>query len=130
MEKLLYKEESYIIQGGAFEVYKKFRDRHKEVIYLRSLIVYLEKNGLKIEKEKQIPVYFEDKKVGTYVPDMIVNSKILVELKAKPRITNQDIGQFWGYLKSTNYRLGYLINFGAPKGVEIIRRVYDTARKK
>lgn len=128
--KLLYKNESYIIQGGAFEVYKQFRNRHKEVVYLRSLVEYLKNKGLDIDKEKQIPVYFAGKKVGTYVPDIVVNNRIFIELKCKPNITQDDIKQFWYYLKSSDFKVGYLINFGSSRGVQIIRRIYDTARDK
>lgn len=127
--KLLYKEESYIIQGGAFEVYKQFRNRHKEIVYQRALIEYLKNKGLAINKEKQIPIYFQDKKVGTYTSDIVVNDNIFIELKCKPIITRDDIKQFWYYLKCSNYKVGYLINFGSPKGIQIIRRIYDTARK-
>lgn len=128
--KLLYKKESYIIQGGAFEVYKQFRNRHKEKVYQRAYVVYLIEQGLDVEQEKQIPIYFRDKKVGIYIPDMVVNNLIFIELKCKPYLTKDDIKQFWYYLKCSNYRLGYLINFGSSNGVQIIRRVYDTARKK
>jgi len=128
--KLLYKELSYIIQGGAFEVYKTFRNRHKEKVYLRALIEYYKGKGLKLDVEKQIPIYFNQKKVGTYVPDLVVNGHIFVELKCKPIIVKDDIQQFWYYLKCTDYKVGYLINFGAANGVQIIRKVYDTARKK
>jgi len=124
----LYKEESYIIRGGAFEIYKQFRNRHKEKIYQRSLFEYLKKKGLAIEKEKQIPIYFQNKKVGIYTPDLVVSGSIFIELKCKPFITKDDIKQFWYYLKCSNYKLGFLINFGAPDGIQIIRRVYDTAR--
>lgn len=129
MEKFLYKKESYIIRGGAFEVYKQFRNRHKESIYQRALIEYLKEKGLKVEIEKQIPIYFNSKKVGIYIPDIIVNDSIFLELKCKPFITKDDIKQFWYYLKASNYKVGYLINFGSSDGVQIIRRVYDTARK-
>lgn len=128
--ELLYKQESYIIQGGAFEVYKQFRNRYKEKVYSRSLGFYLQEHGLSVETEKQIPVYFNQKKVGIYIPDLVINNCIFVELKCKPAITNDDIKQFWHYLKATDYLLGYLINFGQPKGVQIFRRVYDTARNK
>jgi len=128
--KLLYKEESYLIQGAAFEIYKQFRNRHKEIVYQRALIEYLKKKGLKIDKEKQIPIYFQNKKVGAYTPDIVVNDNIFIELKCKPIITRDDIKQFWYYLKCSNYKVGYLINFGSPRGVQIIRRVYDTARNK
>ncbi len=128
--KLLYKNESYLIQGGAFEVYKQFRNRHKEIIYQRALTEYLKNKGLAVDKEKQIPIYFQNKKVGVYIPDIVVNNCIFIELKCKPKITQDDIKQFWYYLKCSNYKVGYLINFGASDGVQIIRRVYDTARNK
>lgn len=128
-EKLLYKQESYLIQGGAFEVYKQFRNNHKEKIYQRALVEYLKEKGLIINSEKQIPIFFKEKNVGTYIPDIVVNDSIFIELKCKPFISKEDLQQFWYYLKATSYVLGYLINFGAPDGVQITRRVYDKARK-
>lgn len=128
MDKFLYKQESYVIRGGAFEVYKQFRNRHKEKLYQRALIEYLKEKGLAVEQEKQIPIYFLNKKVGTYIPDIVVNNMIFIELKCKPFINKDDIKQFWYYLKCSNYKVGYLINFGSPEGVQIIRRIYDTAR--
>lgn len=127
--KLLYKGESYIIQGGAFEVYKQFRNRHKETVYNRALVAYLNDRGLSLETEKQIPIYFAGKKVGVYTPDIVVNGSIFIELKCKPNITHEDVKQFWHYLTGSSYKVGYLINFGRPGGVQIIRRVYDSARK-
>ncbi|MDO8735380.1 MAG: GxxExxY protein [Elusimicrobiota bacterium] len=126
--KLLYKEESYIIQGVAFDIYKKFRNRHKEKIYENAFYCGLINKGLKTDKEKRIAVNFDGKKVGTYIPDLVVESKIIIELKVKPKITSDDIKQFWYYLKNSEYKVGFLINFGASGGVEIIRKVYDTAR--
>lgn len=123
MVELLYKQESYIIQGIAFDIYKNFRNRHKETVYHNSFYWELKEKGLKVEKEKRIDVYYNDKKVGVYVPDLIVEDKILIELKVKPKLTNDDIKQFWHYLKSSSYKLGYLINFGILNGVQIIRRV-------
>lgn len=126
--KLLYKSESYIIQGVAFDIYKKFRNRHKEKIYENAFCCGLINKGLKTDKEKRIVVNFDGKKVGTYIPDLVVESKIIIELKVKPKITSDDIKQFWYYLKNSEYKVGFLINFGASGGVEIIRKVYDTAR--
>ncbi|PIY78652.1 MAG: hypothetical protein COY82_01350, partial [Parcubacteria group bacterium CG_4_10_14_0_8_um_filter_35_7] len=62
-------------------------------------------------------------------PDKIVNSIILLEIKAKPYLTKQDIEQFWKYLKGSKYKLGFLINF-SPSELEIKRIVYDKARSK
>lgn len=126
--KLLYKNASYIIQGVAFDIYKQFRNNHKEKIYHNAFFLGLNYKGLKVEKEERIDIYYNGEKVGTYTPDLIVSDIILIELKAKPILTKDDIKQFWYYLKGSKYKVGFLINFGAPRGVQIIRRVYDTAR--
>lgn len=128
MADLIYKEDSYIIQGGAFEVYKQFRNRHKEIVYKRALREYLESHGLAVEDEKQIPILFNEKKVGLYIPDLVVNDSIFIELKCKPVTTRDDIKQFWYYLKSSGYKLGYLINFGQSDGVQLFRRVYKDGK--
>ena len=129
MTDFLYKKESYVIQGVAFDIYKQFRNNHKEKVYHNAFYLGLTYKRFKVEKEKRINVYFDGKKVGIYTPDLIINNIILIELKAKPKITKDDIKQFWYYLKGSKYKVGYLINFGVPSGVQIIRRVYDTARK-
>lgn len=125
---LLYPEESYLIQGACFGLYKKFRNTQKEIVYQKSLKRELEVKELKVEREKQIPVYHLGEKVGIYTPDLVVNKAIIIELKAKPFLHKEDIQQFWYYLKNSEFKLGYLINFGEPHGVKIVRRVYDTAR--
>ncbi len=126
---LLYKEESYVIQGGAYEPYKEFRNRHKEVVYQRAYSSYLKENGLEVEREKRIPIYLREEKVGVYTPDLVVNNIIFIELKCKPLISNDDIKQFWYYLKVSGFKVGYLINFGKKDGVQIIRRIYEKAKK-
>lgn len=125
----LYEKESYQIRGACFEVYKTFGGAFKEKIIDRALTKALKKRGLKIEDQKRIDVYFDGEKVGSYVPDKIINKNILLELKAKPFLTKQDVDQFWKYLKGSKYRLGFLINF-SPTKLEIKRIVYDKARKE
>lgn len=129
MAPLLYPDESYQIQGACFSVYKKFRNTQKEIIYQKSLTEELQSRGLFVEREKQLPIYYSNKKVGVYTPDILVNNSIIIELKAKPFLHKEDIRQFWYYLKNSDFNLGYLINFGEPNGVKMIRRIYDTARK-
>lgn len=125
----LYEKESYQIRGACFEIYKTFGGAFKEKIIDRALTKALKKRGLKVEDQKRIDVYFNEEKVGSYVPDKIVNQNILLELKAKPFLTKQDIDQFWKYLKGSKYKLGFLINF-SPMRLELKRIVYDKARKK
>ena len=128
-DKLLYKQESFLIRGACFEVYNQFGGAFKENIIDKSLQIALKNKGLSIETQKRIAIYFKGNKVGTYVPDIIVNDKIIIELKCKPFLTKGDIDQFWKYLKGTKYKVGILINF-SPTKLEIKRIVYDSARIK
>ena len=124
MVKLLYKQESYIIQGVAFDLYKQFRNRHKEKVYQKAFYYGLKDKNLEVNREKRIDIYYNERKVGTYTPDLAIDDKILIELKLKLKLTLDDIKQFWYYLKNSNFKVGYLINFGTSDGVQIIRRVY------
>ena len=127
VKDFLYEKESYQIRGACFDVYKVFGGAFKEKIVDRSLTKALEKRELEVENQKRIDIYFEGEKVGLYIPDKIVNQCIILEIKAKPYLTRQDIDQFWKYLKGSQHKLGFLVNFG-PK-LEIKRIIYDKARK-
>ena len=127
VQDFLYEAESYQIRGACFDVYKAFGGAFKETVIDHALSKALQKRGLKVESQKRIDIYFEDEKVGMYVPDKIVNECILLELKAKPFLTKQDIDQFWKYLRGSEYKLGFLVNF-APVRLEIKRIVYERAR--
>jgi len=129
MTKILFKELSYKIQGAFFEVYKNLGNSHKEIVYHKALVHELENNGFKVDDQKRINVNYKGKYVGVYVPDIIVDDAILLELKCKPRLIPNDVKQFWQYLRGSDYKLGYLVNFGSAGKVEYIRRVYDKARK-
>lgn len=121
---LLYEEESYQTRGAVYKIYQEFRNYHKELVYHNALYNDLVALGLKVEKNKKIFVFYKGKKVGVYVPDLIVNHCIIIELKSKPRLMMEDKKQFWHYLKSSGYQVGFLINFGSPDGVQIERKVF------
>lgn len=127
-ESLLYQDITYKIRGACFQVWKKFGGAFKEKIIDHSLQVELSQRGLEVESQKRIDIFYKNKKVGTYVPDFVINDSVLLELKCKPFLTKEDDKQFWLYLKATNYKVGLLVNFGSTK-LEIKRRVYDKARK-
>ena len=127
-EKLLYEDLSYLIRGACFKIYKQFGGSFKESIINNALVIELKSKNLKVVTQQRIDVIFEGKKVGVYVPDLIVEDKIIIELKTKPFLTQEDQRQFWHYLKSSNYKLGLLINFGS-RDLQINRRVYDKAQK-
>ncbi|OGZ00409.1 MAG: hypothetical protein A2945_03640 [Candidatus Liptonbacteria bacterium RIFCSPLOWO2_01_FULL_52_25] len=124
---LLYEDLTYKIRGAAFEVRKRLGLGHKESVYRNALTQELSNQGLQYEAEKNVGIFYDGKKVGSYQPDFIVGNKVIVELKALPEIGRPQTEQLWSYLKGSEYKLALLVNFGS-KDLEIKRVVYDTAR--
>jgi GxxExxY protein len=87
----------------------------------------LANKGLEVENQKRIGIYYKGEKIGSYVPDFIINGVVLVEVKCKPYLVKEDLRQFWLYLKGSDYSVGLLVNFGSEK-LDIRRRVYDRSR--
>lgn len=127
-EALLYEDITYKIRGACFSVWKEFGGAFKESIIDNALTEELRQQGLAVDNQKHIAIHYGGRKVGTYVPDKIINGTILLEIKCKPFLTREDERQFWLYLKASDYKIGLLANFGSRK-LEIQRRVYDLARK-
>ena len=115
VNNFLYEKESYEIRGAWFNVYNKLGGGIKEKIIERALLVEFKKRGLEVKNQVRINVFYDDKNVETYIPDFVVDDKIILELKSKPFVTKMDEKQFWGYLKGSNYKLGFLINFGSQR---------------
>jgi len=85
--------------------------------------------GLKWKAKNLIDIYYQGKKIGSYVPDKIINDKVLLEIKCKLFLTKEDERQLWLYLKGSRHKLGLLVNFGS-ENLEIKSRIYDKAREK
>ena len=128
VKDFLYEEESYKIRGACFSVWNTLGSAFKESAIDRALSQEMRKRDLKVEDQKRIAIMYDGKKVGDYVPDKVVNEKIILELKRKSYLTRQDVKNFWNYLRGSHYRLGFLVNFGDER-LEIKRVVYDRVRK-
>ncbi len=126
-EKLLYKDLSYEIRGVIFTVANTLGLGHKEIIYQKSLEEEFKKKRIPFSKEKQIPIFYADKKVGVYVPNFVIDDKIIVELKAVPFLGLNEKKQVWNYLRGSSCKLALLVNF-SPTKIEIERIIYDTAK--
>ncbi|MDD5583990.1 MAG: GxxExxY protein [Candidatus Omnitrophica bacterium] len=127
MGNLLYEKESYEIRGACFAIWKQFGSAFKETIIEKALAKELRERNLSIEQQKRIDVFYKGEKIGVYIPDFVVDNKIIVEIKVKPVLVREDKKQFWYYLRGSDYRLGFLVNFGTKK-LEMVRRIYDLAR--
>ena len=90
----LYEEESYKIRGACFAVWNELGSAFKESAIDRALTKELLKRGLLVEDQKRIAIIYHGEKIGTYIPDKVVNSIIIIELKRKSYLTKQDIKNF------------------------------------
>lgn len=110
-----------------FQVYNNLGYGFSEKVYQNALVLELAKLELEVEPQRKIEVYYHGRLVGEYYADVLVNSVVIVELKAVRRLLGEHEAQMLNYLKATTIEVGLLLNFG-PKA-EFKRKVYDNARK-
>lgn len=122
-QEFLYKDLTYKVLGCCFEVYNVLGYGFLEKVYQNALFEELKLNGIKAELEKPITVIYKEKNVGDYKADILVEDKIILELKAEKIYNKLHEAQLINYLKATGIKVGYLINFGQEK-VEYQRLIY------
>ncbi len=124
MEEIIYKDESYKIQGAVFEVYKEMGNGFLEAVYQECLEKEFSKQKIPHLIQPILEIDYKGEKLKQfYKPDFICFNKIIIELKGVKLISKQHHAQLINYLKATNLKLGYLVNFGASPRVEIKRIV-------
>ena len=110
-----------------FNVYNKLGYGFLEKVYENSMMIELRKFGFDCEKQKPIDVYYDDKKVGEYFADIVVDNKVIIELKAAESLCEEHECQLTNYLKATEIEVGLLLNFG--KEPEFKRKVFASEFK-
>ncbi len=103
------------VRRTALELHTFLKWGHLEKVYENGLAHRLQKGGFHIQQQRPIPVRDEDGTLlGDYVADLVVNSEIIIEIKACVSLADIHIAQILGYLRATGVRHGILINFGSP----------------
>lgn len=128
--KVLHAELSYKFVAIAIEISRKYGYLHKEQVYQKVMEELLTKNSIPFISQPRINVHSLDtgKSLAVYVPDLLLDKKIIVELKALPFVPKPQVNKLEQYLKTSKYEVAYLINFGTPKA-QIVRRIYTNDRK-
>ena len=122
MDDLIFKDEFYKIKEACIEVRKELGNGFLEKVYENSLKIELESKGFTVESQKKLIVRFKGDIVGEYLADLVIDDKIIIELKTCAKLTNIHKAQLLNYLKATGYRLGILVNFPPSEmGFEIER---------
>lgn len=113
--KIVYKDLSYKIMEAAFAVHNGLGPGFTESIYQEALICELEQREIPLKRQTTVPIRYLERVVGTYRIDLIVDDKIILELKAVSALSDLHKQQTLAYLKATGLKLGILINFGQSK---------------
>jgi GxxExxY protein len=119
----LHQELSSEIIKCFYQVYNTLGFGFLEKVYENALRIELLKSGFTVEKQMPITVYYEDQVVGEYFADLVVEKKIIIELKEAESLCEEHELQLINYLKATDYEIGLLLNFG--KKPEIQRKIFS-----
>ncbi len=113
MADIILKQESYSLLGACFEVYKEKGCGFHEAVYQECLALELGIRGIPYIQKPKLTLAYKGKPLKCeYEPDFVCFSKIVVELKALPNLSEQHSAQVMNYLKATSFALGWLVNFG------------------
>ena len=115
---------TYAVNGSVFEVNKVLGPGFLEKVYENALLIELKRRGLTAESQVPIKVLYKENVVGEFIADILVEGKIILELKTVKTIDKIHEAQLLNYLKATGIRVGILVNFKYPKA-EIKRMVLD-----
>lgn len=113
--------------GSLFAVYRELGFGFLEAVYQRAVAVSLADQGLAVESEARIPVSFKDRPVGDFRADLLVERRLIVEVKAGDGLVPAHRAQLLNYLRATSMEVGLLVNFGPKLTFE--RFVFSNARK-
>jgi GxxExxY protein len=111
------------IIGCAMKVHSALGSGFQEVIYQRAMVIEMEKQGLRFQREMEMSIYYDDIAIGTRRVDFFVEDAIMVELKAVTKLEDVHLAQAMNYCQAYNLPIGLLINFGS-RSLEF-KRVYN-----
>jgi GxxExxY protein len=104
------------IRETSFAIHKYHRNGHLEKIYENALFHRLQKTGVSVARQVPLRVFDEDGTIlGEYFADLLVEDRLIVEIKACNSLVDEHVAQLLGYLRSSRIEHGLLINFGSPK---------------
>ena len=114
-ENIIYKDLSYNIIKLALEVHNELGCGFLEKVYENALMLLLDREKIAARQQAPAEVYFQDKVIGQYFADILVDNKLILELKTVDIIANIHIAQVLNYLRATGLKLGLILNFGKPR---------------
>ncbi|MDA3938258.1 MAG: GxxExxY protein [Spirochaetia bacterium] len=111
MSKLIHSQLSNTVLGACFSVHNILGPGLLESAYEGALVIELAHLGIPVERQKVFPVYYKGELAGAYIADIVVDGKIILELKSAVRLTGVMEAQLINYLRLSKVQVGYLVNF-------------------
>ena len=112
---MLYEDITRKVLEACFEVSNELGVGYLESVYEKALIIAFSQKGLKVQRQVPLQVKFRGVVVGDFSVDILVEDKILIELKVVSTLAKELYAQTINYLKATGIEVGLLVNFGNPK---------------
>jgi GxxExxY protein len=112
LPRIVERELSYEIQGAFYETFNEIGRGLSEVLYSRALEIALRDHGLTVQREYPIQVHFRGQLIGAHRLDMLVNGRVIVEIKAGEKLPEIALPQLRNYLAISKLELGILLHFG------------------
>jgi len=114
-KSIIHKELSYKIIELSLEVHNELGCGFLEKVYENAMMLLFERDKIPARQQAPADVHFQGKVIGQYFADILVDSKVMLELKTVDAITNVHIAQILNYLRATGIKLGLVLNFAKPK---------------
>jgi len=122
-----YKELTEEVIRIFYRVYNKLGYGFLEKVYENAMMIELKKKGIPAVSQYAIKVLYEGNVIGEYYADILVENKVIVEIKAARSLVKENEAQLLNYLKATDIEVGLLVNFGTKP--EVKRKAFDKSRK-
>jgi len=113
--KVLHKELSFGIVGAAMEVLNTLGHGLNEKIYENALVAELKARNLKVSQQQRFQVLYKNVVVGEYIPDLLIDDKVIVDTKVIEAVSDAEVGQVMNYLRIARLELAIILNFRRPK---------------
>ena len=128
MKNFPHQELTRRLIGIYYDVYNELGYGFLEKVYHNAMLIELSRRGFEVESQKKLSVFYKKEIVVEYIPDIIVNQSIIIELKCVECLVESHENQLLNYLKSTDCEVGLLLNFG--KDPKFTRKIFTNEFKK
>ena len=123
-----HQELTKVLIGIYYDIYNELGYGFLEKVYHNAFLIELRLQGFEFDSQKKLNVFYKSENVGDYVPDIIVNNCVIIELKCVESMVDSHEAQLLNYLKATDCEVGLLFNFG--KDPQFIRKIFTNNLKK